>query len=498
MTRISFYGGINEIGGNKFLVEDKGTRVFLDFGMQMGKANDYFAEFAQPRTLNGMGDLFEFGLLPKLEGVYRTDYSKHMQYDNDHIKPTSVDALLLTHAHIDHCAYIHYLRPEIPIYCTEQTRLIMQCFQDTGGDEEYIAFKENFQIYDNERGAKSRAKKEPNRKVIARKFNTIFPYKKFKIDSIEVEPIPVDHSLAGVCGFILHTSKGSIAYTADIRFHGRRKQDSEKFVDKCATSDIDHILCEGTRLEQQSSITEFDVEDQITRVIANTGNLVVVSYPTRDLDRLLSFYNAAKHSNRHLVIDLKQAYLLKLFASSEHSSGIYPSVDDPVIRIFNPRKSWGLLDKDRQYWTEKIVMEDYSEWEREFIGRNNSMDYRDIKSKQNELVFYCSDYRMQELIDVRPLENSSYIRSSTEPYDDEMKLDHERIKRWLIHFGLLQKDQNWNVMHVSGHGSADQIQHIVQDSKAKNLIPIHTVHEEYFKKWHDNVTKVEINDTIDL
>jgi hypothetical protein len=37
LTKITFYGEIHEIGGNKFLVEDRGTRIFLDFGMQMGK-----------------------------------------------------------------------------------------------------------------------------------------------------------------------------------------------------------------------------------------------------------------------------------------------------------------------------------------------------------------------------------------------------------------------------------------------------------------------------
>jgi predicted metal-dependent RNase len=49
-TRITFYGGVHEIGGNKFLVEDKGTKIFLDFGMQTSKVNRYFAEFVNPRT----------------------------------------------------------------------------------------------------------------------------------------------------------------------------------------------------------------------------------------------------------------------------------------------------------------------------------------------------------------------------------------------------------------------------------------------------------------
>jgi hypothetical protein len=41
----------------------------------MGKVNQYFAEFVNPRICNGMGDLFEFGLLPRLKGLYRKDYS---------------------------------------------------------------------------------------------------------------------------------------------------------------------------------------------------------------------------------------------------------------------------------------------------------------------------------------------------------------------------------------------------------------------------------------
>ncbi len=49
--KITFYGGIHEIGGNKFLVEDRGTKVFLDFGMQVGKVNQYFGEFVQPFLL---------------------------------------------------------------------------------------------------------------------------------------------------------------------------------------------------------------------------------------------------------------------------------------------------------------------------------------------------------------------------------------------------------------------------------------------------------------
>jgi len=33
MTSVTFHGGVNDIGGNKFLVKDKDTTLFMDFGM---------------------------------------------------------------------------------------------------------------------------------------------------------------------------------------------------------------------------------------------------------------------------------------------------------------------------------------------------------------------------------------------------------------------------------------------------------------------------------
>jgi len=287
MTSITFYGGVNEIGGNKILLEDKGTKVFLDFGMQMGKVNQYFAEFLNPRNLNGFGDLFEFDLLPDIKGIYRRDYSKHMGY-GDHNQETSIDGVLLSHAHVDHCAYINYLRPEIPTYCSEASKLIMQCFQGTGGKEHYITHKERFQIYDGAKGEKVRAKEAPKREEITRRIEVIDHTKELKIDSIRVESIPIDHSLPGVYGFLIHTSEGDIGYTADIRFHGRRPNESQNFVDRCGSENLDYLLCEGTRIDKENSITEFEVEGLVKQIINDTQQLVVCTYPIRDLDRFLS------------------------------------------------------------------------------------------------------------------------------------------------------------------------------------------------------------------
>jgi ribonuclease J len=218
-----------------------------------------------------MGDLFEFELLPRLKGVYRKDYAKHIGFDGN--EDTEIDAVLLSHAHVDHAAYIHYLRPDIPIYCSEGTMLIMRAFQETGSSEEYVTFKENFMVKLNQIGDLSKIKgKEMS---YPRKIRTFHNSKKFKIDSIEVESFPVDHSLPGVSGFILHTSSGSIGYTGDIRFHERRSSDTQNFVEQCGNSDLKVLLCEGTRIHEDYSETELDVETDVIKIVNETPSALL-------------------------------------------------------------------------------------------------------------------------------------------------------------------------------------------------------------------------------
>lgn len=50
--KLAFYGGVQEIGGNKILLEDDDTKVFLDFGMSFSQSGKYFSEFLQPRKCN--------------------------------------------------------------------------------------------------------------------------------------------------------------------------------------------------------------------------------------------------------------------------------------------------------------------------------------------------------------------------------------------------------------------------------------------------------------
>jgi ribonuclease J len=488
MVRIDFYGGVDEIGGNKILLGSDSTSIFLDFGMSFNKANEYFSEFLQPRKSNGIMDFVEMGLLPKIKGIYRDDYLKHCGL-NSYEKP-SVDGLLLSHAHMDHSAYIHHLRHDIPLYMTEESQLILKVLEETSSVSfgETLKYKKTFHFTAKKRsdGFKRLIGKET---LIERNLNIVEPYKNFEIGDLTLKSAPVDHSLPGASAFILENNDETVIYTGDLRFHGRRPEITKKFVKEAKKANPNVMISEGTRIDSTSTETEEDIEIKAKNIIADLKGLVIVNFPVRDLDRLLTFYRVAKETDRRLVVNLKQAYMLKLFSGRD-----YPELDD--VDVYIPRRGWGLIDDDSfvcfdgewlcgSHIDTSHRTSDYKKWEKEFIEGGNAVNYRDLQEEPEKYIFRCDFFELKELIDVKP-ENAVYIKSVTEPFDEEMELDERRINNWLGHFNLLPVYK----MHVSGHASGPELLEMIREIQPEVLYPIHTTHKEHFMELENDGIKI--------
>ncbi len=488
MVRIDFYGGVDEIGGNKILLGTNSTSIFLDFGMSFNKANDYFSEFLQPRKGNGIMDFVEMGLLPKIKGIYREDYLLHSGL-NSHEKP-SVDGILLSHAHMDHSAYIHHLRSDIPLYMTKESQLILKVLEDTSAVSfgETLEYKKTFHFITKKSGEgfKRLSGKDA---TIKRELHIVEPYKYFEIGDFKIKSAPVDHSLPGASAYILENEGETFVYTGDLRFHGRRPEMTNKFVKEAKKCNPNVMVTEGTRIDNPSTETEEDIEIQAKNLISEFKGLVIVNFPVRDLDRLLTFYNVAKDTDRTLVVNLKQAYLLKLFSGNE-----YPELDE--VEVYIPKRGWGLIGDDsfvcfEGEWLcgleidQKHKYYDYKKWEKEFIEEGNSVNYMDLRDNPEKYIFRCDSFELKELIDIKP-ENAIYIKSVTEPFDEEMEFDEKRINNWLQHFNLFPVHK----MHVSGHASGPELLAMIREIQPEILYPVHTIFKELFKELEDDGIKV--------
>ncbi len=490
MTSIDFFGGVGEIGGNKIRVEGNDESFFFDFGMAFSRANEYLSEFLQPRKSNGILDFIELGLLPRIKGIYREDYLKHagLSYPQE----PSADGVLISHSHVDHVAYVHHLREDIPIYLSNESFLILKALEDTGASSfsEYLHLKKTFHFSPKKTGE---GYKRSNHRV-ERDIRIVEPYKKFDIGKFSIQLAPVDHSLPGASAFICEGDDETIVYTGDLRFHGRNPELTRKFVKKARKVNPTVMISEGTRIDKNTNISEEKIEERASNVIMNTKGLVVVNYPVRDLDRLLTFYKVAQDTDRKLVISLKQAYILSLFQENDYH---YPKLSD--VMIFKPRKGWGLVG-DESYacfdgeWlpasnmNHDDSMRDYKKWERVFLEGENVLTYKDLQDNGEDYIFRCDFFELKELIDIKP-KNGIYIQSSTEPFDDQMEINQAKVQNWLNLFNLPLLNK---CFHASGHANGQEILDMIRDINPDTVLPVHTTNEDKFRKLCQDGIKVKL------
>ena len=135
--RLTFYDGVNCIGGNKFLLEADDTALLLDFGTNFGAEKLFFDEFLRPRSITGLCDLLELGLLPPLRGIYRRDLEipERGLWECIKTRPLyrdlEVQGVLISHAHMDHIGYVSFLDLGIPIYTGLTTAVMSKAIQDS-------------------------------------------------------------------------------------------------------------------------------------------------------------------------------------------------------------------------------------------------------------------------------------------------------------------------------------------------------------------------------
>jgi len=452
MVNLGFYGGVNEIGGNKILIEDGDAKCWFDFGQSFTMGANYYTGYLQPRTINGLQDYFEFSLVPKIPGLYDAELLKrtNLQY-----KDPQFDAVFLTHAHMDHVNQLCLIDPKIPVYLGEGTKIFMDTMEQTSGTSygthPYHMFRTGATI---------------------------------KIGKLEVEPIHVDHSIPAAYGYLIHTSEGTIVYTGDYRTHGTKSDMTEEFIE-CA---IEHkpvaMITEGTRMELKSkrhNLTESQVYQGVLEICKHADTkkqMLIYTHGPRDMDRLRTFYKAAEACERMIVISPKTAHLLDRLISDEHLDLPDPVKDD-LIAVYYKRKKSGEYDPS-----------DYYKWERSFLSKRVTIE--ELKAYPQRYVLNIDFFSLGELIDIRPELGTHYIHSMSEPFGEE-DIESQVLQNWIKHFKL-----NYQQLHASGHIGRKELIETINRIKPRKIFPIHTENPAMFDDYYSNVIKPELGKNYSL
>jgi ribonuclease J len=498
------FGGVEEIGGNAFLLDDGKSRILLDVGKRFGSDrlvesgarpgwNDFFDEYLRPRTFRYVQDLQTLGLVPNLVGLYRQDLGGDLA-------PTAVDGVVVSHAHMDHAGLLGLVRPEIPVFASLESHAILGSIQQTGvarPEGEFVRTK-----------AKGVGRKKDGGLTADPRF-TDGPARRFDTgrtggtERWQVEHFAVDHSIPGARATILSGPDATVAYTGDFRLHGRSRHLTEKFLERAG--DIQVLVTEGTNVHgpandhthskstDQEVTVEGTIEDAIRREEARVGRtgFVGISYPPRDLDRFYSIWQVARRVGRRFVISPRQAHLLESLRAAGRTELPDPRVDMSLAIHFEAAgKGLILREADRKVRLaaadlrveevqldldghKALVASEYETWQAPFLHAPTRVSAPDISREPSAYLFSINFWSITELLDIFPdpaAANGLYIHSQTQPFNDDMLQDERKLGRWLTLYGLDRVQT-----HVSGHlGDAD-LGWAIDEVRPRLLVPVHTL-----------------------
>lgn len=499
--KITIYDGAETIGGNKIYIEEGGRGLFLDFGMNFAKYGDYFQEFLRERATRGIHDLLHLDLIPKLN-VYRTDLIPS-DVDITRFPKLNVEAVLLSHAHMDHCGNIALLHERIPVIATPTTLAVLKAIRDTshsllGSEIAYYSPREP--------GEDDRVLTSQKSKVYAGRdficidavddklmtFLTTRPgqnekaRKKFQPGSIchigetelgyDVVAFEIDHSIYGAAAYVIYGDI-TIAYTGDIRVHGKFAGKTRNFVREAKDASV--LIIEGTRASREDyNESEEIVFEKCLKEVEEAKGLVIADFSPRNFERLETFKEIAEKTGRQLVITAKDAYMLHAL---EQADGIGRMQG---LAIYSELK-------DRKEKWEEFVRD---EWKGHFV------DPKEIAASQSSYILCFSFYDMKHLLDIKP-SGGVYIYSSSEAFSEEQEFDFLRLYNWLEKFGFevrgfelvfggdRPKPKFIKGYHASGHASKEDLRWIIESIDPDVIIPVHTDNPGWFE---ENFEKVKV------
>lgn len=310
--KVKFIGGAGTVTGSKTLIESNGIRILIDCG------------------------LFQ-GLKPLRE----------LNWDPLPVLPSTIDFVLLTHGHLDHCGWLPRLVNQGfsgKIYCTSPTKDITKLILlDSAKIQEEEAKNANEGKYSKHEIAEPLYTVEQAEKV--------FPL--FRVIKIH-EPIPLDAQIEavytsaghilGACSIALTLENKTLVFSGDI---GR--DDDVLMYPPTKPKKADYVFLEstyGNRIHPKTD-TKLELEMYINNTVENGGTIIIPSFAVERAQTIM--------------------YLLWQLREEERIPNIPYIIDTPMginaLNIFSNNQKWHKLSLEECAEMSKMfsLVSDYQE-----------------------------------------------------------------------------------------------------------------------------------------
>lgn len=261
--RITFFGATDTVTGSRYLVEHAGVRLLVDCGLFQG-----------PKKL------------------------RQRNWENPGFDPVSIDAVILTHAHIDHSGYLpRFCKQGFRgrVFCTEGTRdLLRVLLPDSGHLQEEEARLANREGYSRHRPALPLYTRADAEACLDQLTAVAFDDSFVPFGGITARFTRAGHIVGSAC-VRLQLGTVSLTFTGDV---GRPVDPVMK--PPALLGATDFLVVESTYGDRRHPAT--DLVDEVARVVIETverrGTLVVPAFAVGRAQHLLHLLAVLKAQRR--------------------------------------------------------------------------------------------------------------------------------------------------------------------------------------------------------
>ena len=429
--KLTIHRGTQEIGGSCVELSTADTRILIDFGMPLVDKNRerFNSNVLKNRSI---AELKEEKILPNIKGLYK---------DED----KSIDAILISHAHLDHYGLLSYVHPDIPVYLS-------------AGAKELIDITNIF-IHREQKNLKTEFIKNK---------------KSFTIKGLKITPYLVDHSAFDALAFLISSNTARLFYSGDFRAHGRKSSLFKQMI-KNPPESIDYLLMEGSMLtrDKQKYNNEDEVEKKIEETLKEHANITFLFASSQNIDRLVSAYRACLKTDSIFVIDIYTAFILDKL--KKISKGI-PQFNWKNIRI-----------KFLSQHADSLANAGYRELL--YVYNKRKITSLEISKNKNRILLLSRDNSVfpRLIKEIKDVKGSKIIYSMWDGYLSDEFRQYCKTKGLIIKY-----------VHTSGHATLEDLQEFAKALNPRTLIPIHTFEAAKYPDLFENVKILKDGEVLEL